>query len=374
MRLEKAAAEAVRLTQELVRIPSENSPDQGACESRVHDFLCDYLRGRGIAPRSQEAGEDRRNIVVAFPAKNRPKVVIVGHMDTVPAGGMSNPFDGQINGGRIRGRGACDDKGPLATALAVLLALVESSEPPACNLTVVASVDEEGGMRGAKALAGTIGRFDLCVALEPTRRRVVTAHKGVYRAAITTRGKAVHSSQPGQGVNAIDAMLPICSKLQELSRGLSAREDGQLGRSTLTMTQIGGGTAPNVVPDRCELVIDVRLLPELDPAAVEQQLRAHCGPDATLQTLLSCRGIRTDPEIPIIRTLRQCTARDGGDQAPGAAHYCTDCSQLANLGPCVVWGPGDIAQAHGTDEYIEVSEIETACRTLWDFLRNMPLQ
>ena len=295
-------------------------------------------------------------------------MLIVGHTDTVAAGRMPRPFDGELSDGRIHGRGACDDKGPLAVALSVLIGLHREGEALAYDVTLAATTDEEGGMRGAKALARAAGPFDLCIALEPTSRRVVTEHKGVFRFVVAAEGRAAHSSRPQNGVNAVEAMLPIADRLLAYGRELSVPQDARLGRTTLTMTQLSGGTAPNVVPDHCELTVDVRLLPELDPAEVAQHISRICGPGAAIRPLLSCRGIRSDPEIPAVQALRDAVAREGGDPAPASAHYCTDCSQLAHLGPCVVWGPGDIALAHTEEESIELAEIEAGCRTLWRFL------
>ncbi|HOF18040.1 MAG TPA: M20/M25/M40 family metallo-hydrolase [Phycisphaerae bacterium] len=372
---EKLLDDAVALTRRLVRLDSQNAANQ-ACEDGVCECLARYFAEQGLACVRQEAAGGRRNLLVSPEAAAcrskgsaaAPRMLIIGHMDTVVVGAMKDPLGGQLREGRIFGRGACDDKGPLAAAAATVAVFARSGAAGAWNLTFAATADEEGGMRGARALARTIGSFDLCIALEPTRGRVVTAHKGVCRAVLVTRGRAGHSSQPDKGPNAIEAMLPLCTALMEYSRELSAVEDARLGRSTLTMTQFHAGAAPNVIPDRCELVVDIRLLPECEPAEIERRLRGICGQSAQLHSLLSCRGIRSDPEGPVIRAFRQAVADEGGDATPMAVHYCTDCSQLAHLGPCAVWGPGDIAQAHGDEEFIEVAQIESACRTLWRFL------
>lgn len=364
---ESVLNEAIELTRQLVAIPSENGG--GPCEQAMHEYLGAYLTQRGMAWQSMPAGEGRQNLVVRLPSPDRPRVVIIGHMDTVSAQGMTRPFAGDLRDGRILGRGACDDKGPLATALVTLLHLRERKTLLKYDVTIVASCDEESGMRGARAVADTMDSFDLCIALEPTLCRVANTHKGLCRFVIETAGRAAHSSQPQHGVNAIEKMLKISEGLSQYGQELSKSRDAELGKSTLTITQISGGAAPNIVPEYCSLVIDVRLLPGEDASRVQEDVVRLCGADATVRTLISCAGIRTDAQIVLVRALRDAIGDEGGDGNPVAAHYSTDCSQLAHLGPCVVWGPGSIAQAHSANEYIEVAEIDRASRVLWRFLR-----
>ncbi len=127
----------------------------------------------------------------------------MAHSDTVSAEGMSKGFSGEIKENAIWGRGACDDKGPLAVALSTLAGLQQQNIKLAYDVTFAATVDEECTMAGAAALANTFGPWDLCIGLEPTELRLINAHKGVHRCKISTRGRAVHSSAPEQGQNAI---------------------------------------------------------------------------------------------------------------------------------------------------------------------------
>ena len=125
----------------------------------------------------------------------------------------------------IFGRGACDDKGPLAAGLAAILDLHRDlGVAPAYDITFAGSIDEECTMSGAERLAAELDGWDLCIALEPTDLKIIRAHKGVYRCRVTTRGKAAHSSHPEKGRNAITAMIPIINDIDELRVRLARKK------------------------------------------------------------------------------------------------------------------------------------------------------
>lgn len=223
-------------------------------------------------------------------------------------------------------------------------------------------------MAGAEQLAREIDGFDLCIALEPTDLKVITAHKGVYRFIVITRGKAVHSSHPEKGENAIDRILPILRDLEIWGAELSQNQHAELGRASLAVTRIKGGASLNIIPDYCEAAVDIRLLPEMTIIDTAARVRQLIGDRGEVVEVYTGEGINTDPELPMIQnfltTLRAAEVEPG----PTIAAFATDCSRLHHLGPCVVWGPGDIAHAHQTTEHIPVSQLERATMILKNFL------
>ncbi len=360
----------VELTSQLVKIPSESSTPLATGQESVEELVAAHLssicRQADIEHELFEALPGRRNLIARFPAPGRPKLLIMAHMDTVSAKDMSAPFSGEIKEGRLLGRGSCDDKGPLAAAFAALINLKAKNR--GFDTTFAATVDEECTMSGSRALALRNPEFDLCLALEPTALHIIHAHKGVYRCRIICTGKACHSSQPEQGRNAIIAMYDIMTDLQMLEFKLRRHPDRELGRASLAITKIKGGSSINIIPDHCEISVDIRLLPGHDPAETARRIRAICAGRAEVKDIFQARAIKTGLSNKHIKHLQKVMTARGHHLPPATASYATDCAQLSHLGPCIVWGPGDIAQAHQHDEYIELAQLREAHKILLEFL------
>lgn len=361
----------VSLTRELVAIPSESSDPVGTtgpAEAGVLKCLTAACDRAGIAWQAQEALPGRHNLIIRLPNPGKPRLVIIAHQDTVSARGMAAPFGAELRDGRIYGRGSCDDKGPLAAALATIIAAHQSGRPLACDLVFAATVDEECSMAGAVRLAEELEGWDLCIGLEPTGLRIIHAHKGAYRFRVTTRGVAAHSSEPAKGSNAIHRMLPVLADLRRYGQELAVAIDPELGSATLAITQLAAGSSPNIIPDQCTAMVDIRLLPTMAPDAIGVAVRTLVGARGEVEEVYQGWGINTDLANPLIGRLQQILADAGHSSVPTTAAFATDCAKLAHKGPCIVWGPGAIAQAHKQEEYIESSQLEAAGRLLFCFL------
>ena len=364
--------QTIALLQELIRIPSESSDQTQTSAANPEQALVSHLTGLcaslGVIHEVQEVRPGRPNFIVRFPTPGAPRLLIVAHLDTVSASGMEDPFSGRIRDEKIYGRGACDDKGPLAAALSTLLQLHRQQKRLRCDVTFAATVDEECSLAGAAVLKQKISSWDLCLCLEPTSLKIIKAHKGVYRCRITARGKAVHSSTPKLGHNAILGMVEIINDLQLFGYRLGRHKNPELGRASLAITQIKGGTSINTIPDRCEISVDIRLLPEHHPPMVANAIRQLVGHRGTVEDLFVAHGLQTDMDKPLIRCFQE-TLEAAGLPADGVtASYATDCSQLQDSGPCIIWGPGHIEHAHQQDEHIELAQIKKACQLLVAFL------
>jgi acetylornithine deacetylase len=375
------ARETTRLLRDLVALPSVNPmgrPLDGPefYEHRVTAYLEDFFRTLGVPYERQPVAPRRDNIVgrCDLPGARRT-LMLEAHQDTVPTDNMTiDPFAARVEGGRLSGRGACDIKGGMAAMLATFARVVREKPRGAANLVMACSVDEEHTSTGVHRLAEQGPRADLAVVAEPTRLQIVHAHKGLVRWHMHTAGRSCHSSSPEQGVNAIYRMGRLLVGIERFAGQLRAsKSDPLLGPPTLSVGRIDGGTSVNTVPDRCRIEVDRRVIPGEDPRAAPGDLVAflkeqagidfpfECEPPWMIKAPLAPRG----SEELVARLGRAIDAVAGGHRVH-AVPYGTDASTLAEAGiPSVVFGPGDIAQAHTCDEWVSLDEVEQASEILY---------
>jgi acetylornithine deacetylase len=301
--------------------------------------------------------------------------VFEAHQDTVPAENMIvEPFGATIEGNRLYGRGACDIKGGMAAMLSAFARVVRDKPRRAANLIMACVVDEEFTFRGISELVRRGVKADMAIVAEPTGLTIVNAHKGVVRWHVHTAGRSCHSSSPEQGVNAIYRMGKLLVGIEQYAAQLRAsRTDPLLGPPTMSVGRIEGGVSVNVVPDRCRIEVDRRVITGEDPYRAPEDLnrflRGLAGVDFPFEAdppwmckpALSPRG----SEQVIARLGAAIDAVHGRHQVM-AVPYGTDASTLAEAGiPSVVFGPGDIARAHTIDEWVPLDEVEQATEILY---------
>ncbi len=374
---------AQQLLCELIALPSVNPaflPGRAELtgEQRVADFLAFTADRAGLELEWQEVLPGRSNLLVRLmPAggKVRRRILLAPHMDTVGVDSEAR-FKPVVKAGRLHGRGACDTKGSIAAYLAALLELAANGpRPRETEIILTALVDEENNQSGSRALVKRGLQADLAIVGEPTRLKVITAHKGDLWLRLTTHGKSAHGSKPHLGKNAVHAMARVVEELEtNYAATLKRRTHPLLGHATVNVGFIAGGRQPNIVPDRCEILIDRRTLPGETDAAVMAELRAllrNLGVDADLTDTKNapCPALETDPNLPLVRQLTRCA----GQRRALGVDYFSDAAVLANGGiPSVLLGPGDIAQAHTADEWVELAQLERLTRLLVKFLRDQP--
>ena len=355
----------VALTQELVRFNTVNPP---GAERACAEHLASLLETAGFAVELVPFGEKRAQLLARIGGKaERPPLGFTGHLDTVPLGAQPwsvDPFAAEIADGKLYGRGSSDMKAGVAAFVAACIAHADRfAGTPGVILVITAG--EETGCTGAAALAaadGRLGRIGALVVAEPTSNRPLVGHKGAFWLEAETQGITAHGSMPEKGVNAVYKAARAVTALQEFDFNV-ARHD-TLGAPTLNVGTIHGGFNINSVPDRAVIGIDIRTIPAQNHAHIREQLAGYLGEDIALKTLLDAESVWTDPHDPWIREIFQ-VARDvegfGGEIA--TAPYFTDASVLTSvLGfpPTVIFGPGELALAHQTDEYCFISRIEQA--------------
>jgi acetylornithine deacetylase/succinyl-diaminopimelate desuccinylase family protein len=344
-------------------------------EERVTNYLEDFFRSLDVPYERQPVAPQRANIVARFQQPGaRRTLMFEAHQDTVPPDNMTvEPFAAKVEGDRLYGRGACDIKGGLAAMLAAFARIVRERPAGACNLIMACSVDEEYTFLGVQRLVRDL-KADGAIVAEPTQLEIVNAHKGVVRWFINTAGRSCHSSSPDQGVNAIYRMGRLLVGIEKYAAGLHLqRKHERLGAATLSVGRIEGGTSANVVPDRCRIEVDRRVLPGEDPLAAPDDLVAflrdrekidfpfECERPWMSKTPLSDRGSE-----PLADWLGGAIDQVCGGHRVTAVPYGTDASTLAAAGvPAVVFGPGNIAQAHTSDEWVPLAEVAQAAEILY---------
>ena len=344
------------LAQDLVRIDSRSGQSNVALAERLLAELggfeverLDYIDTAGVA----------KCVLVA--ARGTAGLALSGHMDTVPdTGWQDDPCSGRIEGDALHGLGSTDMKGPLAALVIAARAL-----PPGVPLALLITTDEEITKQGARlivhgsALARRFAPRGILVA-EPTGMVPVRGHRAHIEFTAVATGVQAHSST-GRGRNANWALVPFLAEMHALSERLRAEPALQDSGydppfSDFTPVLDNHGTAVNVTVPRATVRIKFRHSVRVDPAPVVQAVRA-ASERAGLHLTEKREG--RPPELPASHPLIQLAAELAG-AAPCTVPYGTDASELQALAPCVLLGPGDIAQAHTPTEQISLSALARA--------------
>ena len=372
--------EATRLLRDLVALPSVNPmgrdlPSELIYEHRVTGYLEGFFRGLGVPYERQTIAPGRDNIVARCELPGARKTLMMeAHQDTVPVDGMTiEPFGARIEGNRLYGRGACDIKGGMAAMLATFARVAKEKPRGAANLVMACTVDEEHTFLGVQELVKRGVKADYAVVAEPTLLNIVHAHKGVARWKLSTTGRSCHSSAPEQGVNAIYRMGKVLTLIERYAEELRAsRTDPLLGPPTISVGRIDGGSSVNTVPDRCRIEIDRRIIPGEKPEEAPRQLAEflkQAGIDIPLDMTplwINAPALSPRGSEDLVKRLGDSINAVRGTHTVHPVPYGTDASTIAEGGvPAVVFGPGNIAQAHTCDEWLPLDELDQASEILY---------
>jgi succinyl-diaminopimelate desuccinylase len=362
--------EWLRLVAELVRRPSPNPPgDTGAAAACVVDFL----RGRARAPRIVTPRPGMVNVVTQIENGTGRHLILNGHLDTFPVGDPAlwdrDPFSGDVVDGKIFGRGVSDMKAGVAASIAALCLLGEVREAWRGTVTLAVVADEETmGPWGANYLVDHDPKLrgDAALIGEPSTPRTVRfGERGMLWIRLRARGQSAHGAYPHQGWNAIFAVTEALAALRELE-GMTwpvppdivarvnearAATDALLGSgATDTLTAvtvnagfIAGGTKVNLVADRCEAEVDIRLAPGVTTGDILRHVgrvvRRHRG--MSYEILHQSEPNWTSPDLPFMQVVRDVVTRVRGE-APffNIASPGTDSRVFRRVGiPVAVFGP-----------------------------------
>ena len=314
--------------------------------------LADAVEAALVACEHLQVWRDGDTVVARTDQGRSARVIIAGHLDTVPvAGNLPSRVDGDL----IYGRGTCDMKGGVAVQLALAARLRE----PRLDVTWVFYDNEEveASRNGLGRVATTnpdVLAADFAVLMEPTSARVEGGCQGTLRAEVTTVGTAAHSARSWLGRNAIHAAADVLDRLREY-RPRRVEVDGLEFREGLNAVAIEGGIAGNVIPDRCTVTVNFRFAPDRD----EQDAKAHVvgvfeGYELAFTDFSP--AARPGLDSPAARAFLDAV---GGE--PGPKFGWTDVARFAALGiPAVNFGPGDPGKAHADDEFCPVADL-AAC-------------
>lgn len=358
---------------ELVRFETVS----GSSTSAINDYIighCDKLSDAKII--ASGPNESQKNIAFRFGPNVEGGLILSGHTDVVPVQDQTwvySPFTATELNGRIYGRGTCDMKGFLASMIGSVpkLATAELVRP----IWLAFTYDEETGCLGAPFLAEEIAKqahgIEAVIVGEPTEMSVVDQHKGAFVEYVTFHGVSAHSSLPWLGLSANEYAVRFASQLialnEEFSQEVSAAESERM--TTLNLAQISGGTAHNIIADKCRVMWSLRCAPGQDADAIIQRIRAMAktleadmqneAPEASVvfETVFDVPPLAADPASTALRIGLGMTGQNAGH----SVNYGTEAGVYQKFGlPTIICGPGSIEQAHKPDEWIAIEQLE-AC-------------
>jgi succinyl-diaminopimelate desuccinylase len=354
--------ELVALAEQLIGFETVDPESISECAG----FVQGWLEARGIEAKRDEV----RGLPVVKaevgPAE-APTVVLHGHLDVVP--GLAGQFDPRIEGDRLYGRGAYDMKGALA-AMLIVAAGMRDQDAVRVRLGIVGDEEsEEEAERGSDHLVDSGFTGDFAITGEPTDLHIGIEAKGVLALRLEVGGTAAHGATPWLGDNAVLNAIDVFRSIESLP---FARHSSELfDRPSINLGRIWGGDALNKVPDRCVIDVDIRYLPDQDPAAVLAEVRGLAGIEAT--SLFTRPPATVDRNSPFVRGLRESTAahHDGEPMSVGR-DGASDAVSFLRVGvPAVEFGPVG-AGHHGPGEWVSVASLEGYRQALDSFLRSIP--
>jgi acetylornithine deacetylase len=341
-------------------------------------FVEEYLRKLGVGSKLvfDETGR-KANLFATLGPEGRPGIMLSGHTDVVPVDGQewaSDPFRIVEKDGKLFGRGTCDMKGFIATALALVPDFLDAKLRAPIHLAL--SYDEEVGCIGVRRLISELERLSLrptaCVVGEPTSMKVVRAHKGKVSYRCRIRGHECHSSLAPRGVNAIEYAAEIVSFIARMGRRFSV--DGPFDRefdiphTTAHTGVIQGGTALNIVPGECWFDFEFRYLPQDDPRKLADEVRRFAeaellpamrriAPETAIswEEISGFPGLTTDEDAEVVQMAKAAT---GDNAASGKVAFGCEGGLFDAAGiPTIICGPGDIDQAHKPNEFVRLAQV-----------------
>lgn len=340
-------------------------------------WVQNYLEEYGVkSTLIHDAHKGKANLHAIIGPADVPGIVLSGHTDVVPVEGQawdSDPFILREHDGLLHGRGTCDMKGFIAVALAKVPAMAK--RPLTTPIHFALSYDEEVGCLGAHQIADHLKHLEvkpkLCIVGEPTTMKAITGHKGICDFDCTVHGKEAHSSLAPYAVNAVENAAELIAYIKSVARRMAT--EGPFNKqfdppfTTVHTGHIKGGTALNIVPNRCEFAFEIRSIPEVNAEAVAEEIRQYAfrnieprmkdiDPKTGFEFKPSA-GIpafdisNNDPAVAFVLAL-------SGANATEKVSFATEAGIFHRAGiPTVICGPGSIAQAHKPNEFVAQEQL-----------------
>ena len=342
-------------------ITAKSTSDVG--EIKCARTLADFFEKAGIRPKIDLWSKTRANITARLKSDgSKPALLFVSHLDVVPADSPGD-FKPTERNGRIFGRGSCDMKAGITAAAIAMTEIFKSKIKLNGDIIFSATAGEETDSCGIKKFvksAKRMSRFCGIIVPEPTDFQLITAHRGLVWIEITTKGKAAHSSMPQLGINAIDSMRIFLNELSKYK--IISPTDKLLGKPTLSVNKITGGSAANIVPDSCSVCIDIRTIPGQNYKKIISGInkifvrlsRQIPNFSAGMKILRDSGALQTDENCGFVKQLKQLLKIKNSETVP----FTTDAPYLTVLNsPIVIFGPGNPKLCHKRNEYVEIKDL-----------------
>lgn len=360
-----------KLLKDIIAFNTVNPPGN---ERALAEYIAALGRNMGAEAELDIIDENRANVLlhVAGKSPQAPSLMFNGHMDVVPATGEweSAPFVLDERAGRLYGRGTSDMKGGIACMLSALLQLTEEKFDFNGDLYLLFVADEECDNLGTKHFLQMPRKVDYCIIGEPTLLKLCIAHRGVCRHRVIIEGKSCHASNPDNGINSVSKMAYFVQEIEKLNDRLRSGRHPVLPASTVAVTTIKGGEKHNIIPDYCEAVLDWRTLPEESEEFVRGELTAILDKLSDhgrlfkyrLELVIYLSAGNLDAADTLVKKAEKAYQESFGQAAfVESFPACGEQSIFNRNGiKAMFCGPGNIEQAHSTDEFIEKDQLKDA--------------
>ncbi|MCL4499335.1 MAG: M20/M25/M40 family metallo-hydrolase [Chloroflexi bacterium] len=366
-----------QLTSQLVQIPSVT----GREGLEISEFIASWFENEGIPSGLQHVAPGRANVFARLDGTQPgPRLLLNGHLDTKPGDGMIvDPFGGLISDGRVWGRGSCDMKGPVASLMIAMRAVAQSGLPLKGTLLFGSEVGEDGGGWKFEELLTGPCQCDLGICAEPTNLEVHIGCRGSFPLRIHTHGRTTHTGTAYEGINPILKMSKVIPTLYDLP--CFHLDDPIWGRPPINAMIIrGGGQVSASVPENCMVHFDIRLNPDLPPERlgpiIEDALHRLQAEDPELKLTvettwevdgrsyasIAASALSADHALVAAMSTAAETVLGTQPKLAGFPGGCSTAIMLRHGIPSVVFGPGNLRQAHSVDEWINAAQLAQAAR------------
>lgn len=360
------------LTQELVRI---NTTNGRTIEAAVH--YGEFLEEHGIDFKINEYSDGKANLETRIGPNQGKAIVVSGHLDVVPVGDINSwthhPFSGKIIDGELWGRGSVDMKGGAALLAGVLIELLKHEDDLTHQIRLAITAEEEIGLLGAQEFAkgDIMDNATHLLITEPTDLGVAIMEKGIIWAEVKALGKQAHASRPDLGRNAIEGLVALLPSLHGL---LPDNYLEEVGKSTLNIGTISGGSAANVVAETAQMICDFRLTPGVDNGKIISSIENLIEDRKEESLKFDLNVISSAPAIissdkSLGEKLAGYTSKYTGKKPElGGMYYATDAAALleGREASFAIYGPGSTELLHQTNERLDLEQLDMARKVIFD--------
>lgn len=378
---EKEKLESKQFLYEVLKIPTVNPPGK---EAVLAKYLARYGAEYGLMSDVLLETSERANVRISLPGRKKEvRLILNGHLDTVPVGDVSkwntNPYVPEEIDGRVYCRGASDMKGGLCAMIYAMQLLKAENFIPEETIHFYGTFDEESDGLGASQIAEEIAAEKDAVLYisEPTGNTISIASKGAIWLEVSSAGKTAHGAYSDEGINAIESLIDFVTELKKL---LPPGKNLFLGENTCQLTTMKGGIKTNVIPDSAEANLDIRLIPETDSAQFLRDLEKlqekfnsiHKG-KITVKIINHRESVSVDKVDDGVLLLQKAHENAFGEEALfSGTNFFSDASiiQKNRKIPTVLYGPGEMREAHIPNESLELEKYYQAIRTYYELMKN----